>query len=72
MYCCWLVLELVLLYFFVIETKNRTLEETSALFDGEEATQLRGVGVADLIPSAEKDVKNSGSLLEHVDIPTLH
>ncbi len=27
------------LYFFVVETKNRTLEETAALFDGEEATQ---------------------------------
>ncbi|KAF9499272.1 hexose transporter [Pleurotus eryngii] len=38
-YCCWLAFELVFLYFFIIETKNRSLEETAALFDGEEATQ---------------------------------
>jgi len=35
-YVCWLAFEGVFLYFFVIETKNRTLEETAALFDGEE------------------------------------
>ena len=38
-YVCWLCFELVFVYFFVIETNNRTLEETSALFDGEEATK---------------------------------
>ncbi|KAF4607581.1 major facilitator superfamily protein [Pleurotus pulmonarius] len=38
-YCCWLAFELVFLYFFIIETKNRSLEETAALFDGEEATE---------------------------------
>lgn len=27
------------LYFFVVETRNRTLEETAALFDGEEVTE---------------------------------
>ncbi|KAJ7136703.1 general substrate transporter [Mycena epipterygia] len=37
-YCVWLVFEGVFLYFFVIETKNRTLEETAAIFDGVEAT----------------------------------
>ncbi|KAG6897286.1 hypothetical protein C0992_002826 [Termitomyces sp. T32_za158] len=36
-YCCWLVFETIFLYFFVVETKNRTLEETAALFDGDEA-----------------------------------
>jgi len=38
-YVCWIAFEFVFLYFFVIETKNRTLEETAALFDGEEAEE---------------------------------
>jgi sugar porter (SP) family MFS transporter len=38
-YCVWLVFEGVFLYFFVIETKNRTLEETAAIFDGADATE---------------------------------
>jgi len=35
-YVCWIAFEMVFLWYFVIETKNRTLEETAALFDGEE------------------------------------
>ncbi|KIM39830.1 hypothetical protein M413DRAFT_184713 [Hebeloma cylindrosporum] len=35
-YCGWLVFELVFVIFFLVETKGRTLEETAALFDGEE------------------------------------
>ncbi|KAI0942190.1 hypothetical protein AcW1_009507 [Taiwanofungus camphoratus] len=38
-YCCWLVFEFVFLYFTVVETKNRTLEETAALFDGDDVAQ---------------------------------
>jgi len=37
-YCCWLVFELVFLYFMIVETKNLSLEETAALFDGEDAS----------------------------------
>lgn len=37
MYVCWLAFEFVFLWFFVVETKDRTLEETAALFDGEDA-----------------------------------
>lgn len=33
------MVELVFLYFFVVETKNRSLEETAALFDGNEALE---------------------------------
>ncbi|KAJ7473816.1 general substrate transporter [Mycena galericulata] len=33
-YCVWLVCECVFLYFYVVETKNHTLEETAAIFDG--------------------------------------
>ncbi|KAF8439050.1 hexose transporter [Boletus edulis BED1] len=36
-YVCWLAFEFIFLWFFIVETKNRTLEETAALFDGEEA-----------------------------------
>ena len=38
-YCCWIAFEGLYCYMFIIETKNRTLEETAALFDGNEATQ---------------------------------
>ena len=43
MYCCWLAFETVYLYFFIVETKGLTLEETAALFDGEDATKLQKV-----------------------------
>ncbi|KJA26307.1 hypothetical protein HYPSUDRAFT_1065514 [Hypholoma sublateritium FD-334 SS-4] len=35
-YCGWLVFEFVFVFFFIVETKGRTLEETAALFDGDE------------------------------------
>nr|GAT49251.1 predicted protein [Mycena chlorophos] len=38
-YCVWLVCECVFLWFYLVETKNRTLEETAALFDGVGATE---------------------------------
>ena len=37
MYVCWLACEFVFLWFCIIETKNQTLEETVALFDGGDA-----------------------------------
>ena len=38
-YCCWLVFELIFVYLYIIETKGLTLEETAALFDGEETLE---------------------------------
>ncbi|KAF8966553.1 hexose transporter [Flammula alnicola] len=38
-YVVWLCFEGIFLYFFVIETKNRTLEETAAIFDGHEVAE---------------------------------
>lgn len=50
----------------VIETKNRTLEETAALFDGEEvAEQIAAAAAARDLASSEKDEKLSGSFHEH-------
>lgn len=43
MYCCWLAFETAYLYFFIVETKGLTLEETAALFDGEDAAHLQKV-----------------------------
>ncbi|EPQ56894.1 hexose transporter [Gloeophyllum trabeum ATCC 11539] len=39
-YVCWLAFEAIFVYAFVLETKNRTLEETSALFDGVQRTNM--------------------------------
>jgi sugar porter (SP) family MFS transporter len=57
-YVCWLAFEFVFLWTYLLETKNRTLEETAALFDGEEALdriaeQARARDVRD-DPSLEK------------------
>jgi len=38
-YCGWLIIELVFVVVYIVETKGRTLEETSVLFDGEEQHQ---------------------------------
>ncbi|KAK5722218.1 hypothetical protein LTR17_014321 [Elasticomyces elasticus] len=43
-YCCWISFELVIVYFFYIETKGPTLEEIAKIFDGEQAD----VGLADI------------------------
>ncbi|OCH94384.1 general substrate transporter [Obba rivulosa] len=38
-YCGWLIIELVFIVCYIVETKGRTLEETAALFDGEQQPQ---------------------------------
>ena|ERR1700691_2795399 len=38
-YVCWLAVELVFLLFTIVETKNLSLEETAALFDGDSAIE---------------------------------
>src|ERR1700742_4790283 len=65
-YVVWILFEFVYCYLFVIETKNRTLEETAALFDGEEATSnlahtaARSAGV-EAETASSTDEKTSGN-----------
>jgi len=54
-YCVWLGFELVILYFFVVETKNRTLEETAVLFDGEDAADQVAAGAATAVAGEARD-----------------
>lgn len=71
-YCCWLCFELVFVYFFVIETKNRTLEETAALFDGDSATAQIAATAAQQagVTHDVKDEKSSGSFHEQAPVLT--
>ncbi|KAM5536734.1 hypothetical protein V8D89_009661 [Ganoderma adspersum] len=39
-YVCWLAFEIGFIWCFLIETKNRTLEETAALFDGKDNADM--------------------------------
>ncbi|TFK38070.1 hexose transporter [Crucibulum laeve] len=66
-YCCWLCFELVYVYFFIVETKNRTLEETAALFDGEDAVQ-HVAGAAHPGALSPTDEKSSGSFHEQHEL----
>ncbi|KAF8068788.1 general substrate transporter [Lyophyllum atratum] len=73
-YCCWLCVELVFVYFFIIETKNRTLEETAALFDGDQALeQISGVAAhqAGVTHDVVRDEKSSGTGSFHEQAPQL-
>lgn len=63
MYCVWLVFEAVFCYFFIIETKNRTLEETAALFDGDQATRALHAAAGQVDPVVAE--KESGSFQEN-------
>ncbi|PSR70584.1 hypothetical protein PHLCEN_2v13522 [Hermanssonia centrifuga] len=60
-YCCWLAFELVFLYFFIVETKNLSLEETSALFDGEDATRAMHNAVTEVRHDDLHDEKGSST-----------
>lgn len=33
MYCGWIAVEIVIIYFFAVETANKTLEELSSIFN---------------------------------------
>ncbi|KAL0576106.1 hypothetical protein V5O48_005880 [Marasmius crinis-equi] len=60
-YVCWIAFEFVFLYLYVIETRGLTLEETAALFDGEDSTKKlaeaaeRAANDKDFVEHSEKD-----------------
>lgn len=65
-YVCWLAFEGVYCYLFIIETKGLSLEETAALFDGEDATTHIAAQGAVAQGSPTTDEKASAdSLHEH-------
>lgn len=67
---CWLAFEAVFLFIYVVETKNKTLEETAALFDGDEATDTLAAathGLAAPDPDSVEKVSSS-----HEEIAVLH
>ncbi|CAE6532622.1 unnamed protein product, partial [Rhizoctonia solani] len=54
-YSCWLVFELAYMYMFAVETKGRSLEETAALFDGDEAVyELKDRMKVDIVESGHR------------------
>jgi sugar porter (SP) family MFS transporter len=57
-YVCWLAFELVYCFLFVIETRHRTLEETAAIFDGEEATENLAIAAGQKINEPNKNMDN--------------
>jgi len=68
-YLFWQCFELVFCYFFIVETKNRTLEETAALFEGEEGLKQisdQAAKHAGLVQSAdeieEKETKSESEV----------
>ena len=60
-YCCWLAFELVFLYFFIVETKNLSLEETAALFDGEDVRNAMNTVATEVRSDELNEEKDSGS-----------
>ena len=59
-YCCWILFELVFCYVYIVETKGRSLEETAALFDGDEAIEQISRGGHAARDTYDEDEKGSG------------
>jgi len=73
-YDCWLAFELMVVYFFYIETRNTPLEEIVKYFDGEEAllggdlATEKGRRVLVEETGNDRDLKTSsdGAITEHI------
>jgi sugar porter (SP) family MFS transporter len=67
-YVCWIAFECVFLYFYIVETKGLTLEETAAIFDGEEATnEIVGGGLHAVDDNALDEKKAGSEDMEHIE-----
>ncbi|KAB5588540.1 Lactose permease [Ceratobasidium theobromae] len=65
-YTIWLAFELAYIYVFAVETKGRSLEETAALFDGEETvSEIQQRTKVDLVESGHIDEKSLGESIVH-------
>ncbi|KAJ3559384.1 hypothetical protein NM688_g380 [Phlebia brevispora] len=60
-YCCWLLFELVFLYIFIVETMGLSLEETAAVFDGDDVKNAIGTVATEIRHDELTDEKGSGS-----------
>jgi hypothetical protein len=58
-YCCWIAFELLIVFFFYVETRGPTLEEIAKIFDKEEANY----GVANV-----QEVKNNMSKAQDMEM----
>ncbi|KAH9915058.1 general substrate transporter [Epithele typhae] len=64
-YVCWLAFEIVFIYLYLVETKNRTLEETAALFDGED--NVTAIAEHAAVTAGVEIEKESTEKIEHID-----
>ena len=68
-YCCWILVEFVFCYLYVVETKGHSLEETAALFDGKDAVEQVAGAATDLHEDVFIDEKDSGASYHTPTIP---
>ncbi|CAA7260767.1 unnamed protein product [Cyclocybe aegerita] len=73
-YVAWLAFETVFCYFFIVETKNRSLEETAALFDGDDTVAMIAGKAAEQagITHAPVTDKSSTASDEKIDSHHIH
>ncbi|KAI0746168.1 general substrate transporter [Earliella scabrosa] len=73
-YVCWLMFEIAFIWRYLIETKNRTLEETAALFDGEDKVEqlahhaAENLGIPPADSHSDREKASSENIIEEVKL----